>query len=328
MRLEPAGFWIRHPPKPHELDKFYTPEGQLFQTIHMGPAVVDKGRWRLVVTGLVDEPFAIDLDGLRRLPSKTVTAFHECYGSPLKPATEALWRVGNVRWTGVPLRELLSMARPLLNASYVWSEGLDRGGFAGVHADRYQKDLTINKAWQDEVLVAYEINGEPLSRERGGPVRLVVPGWFGTNSTKWLSKLSLQASRAPGPYTTTFYNEPDPASGPGMTRPIWQVEPNSMIVRPKPEEKLHGPTVHISGWTWHRSEIRTLEISADGGETWSPAKVEPRVDFSWQAFAATIDLRPGEHAIRSCATAQDGAAQPLEGRRNHCHAVHITVLES
>lgn len=328
IKLDPPGFWIRHPPKPHELSSFYTKDEDLFQTIHMGPALIDPERWKLVVTGLVKRSFAIDLPGLRKLPSRAITAFHECYGSPLKPATEALWRVGNVRWTGVALKDLLSFANPLTEASYVWSEGLDRGKFAGVSADRYQKDLPIDKAWQDEVLVAYEINGKPLSKERGGPVRLVVPGWFGTNSTKWLSKISLQASRAPGPYTTRFYNEPDPAAGPGATRPVWQVEPNSMIVRPKPDDVLHGPEVNISGWTWHYEEIKVLKVSVDGGESWLPATVEPRIDFSWQAFKCTMHLTPGDYTIIARATAMDGARQPLQGRRNHCHAVSITVSDT
>lgn len=146
IKLDPPGFWIRHPPKPHELDAFYTSDEQLFQTIHMGPALVNHAKWKLVVTGMVERPFSIDFDGLCNLPSRTVTAFHECFGSPLKPATEALWRIGNVNWTGVPLKDLLSMAGPLSGANYVWSEGLDRGEFAGVTADRYQKDLLLEKA--------------------------------------------------------------------------------------------------------------------------------------------------------------------------------------
>lgn len=164
VNLEPSGFFIRHPPQPHMLDEYITPDDRLFQTIHMGAAVVNQEKWRLVVDGLVQHPFALNFDMLRKLPSRTVTSFHECYGSPLKPAITALWRVGNVQWTGVPLRAILEMAVPLPAASFVWSDGLDRGQFAGVKADRYQKDLPIAKAMSEEVLLAYEINGKSTLR--------------------------------------------------------------------------------------------------------------------------------------------------------------------
>jgi DMSO/TMAO reductase YedYZ molybdopterin-dependent catalytic subunit len=96
-----------------------------------------------------------------------------------------------VGWTGVPLRALLKLAQPKPLVSYVWSDGLDSGVFAGVQAERYQKDLPLEDAMAMDVLLAYEINGKPLDKERGGPVRLVVPGWFGTNSTKWICHISL-----------------------------------------------------------------------------------------------------------------------------------------
>lgn len=326
VKLEPSGFYIRHPPEPHILDEYITPDDQLFQTIHMGAAVVDQERWLLVVDGLVQRPFALTFDMLRKLPNRTVTSFHECYGSPLKPATTALWRVGNVQWTGVPLREILELAMPLPAASFVWSDGLDRGEFAGVKADRYRKDLPIAKAMSGEVLLAYEINGKPLSKERGGPVRLVVPGWFGTNSTKWISKISLQDHRATGPYTTIFYNEPDPTGPEGTLRPVWAVEPNSMIARPQPGEKIDSLDVLVQGWTWHHEPIRTVQLSVDEGKSWRDAVVGERVDFSWQKFSLVLQLEPGHHSVVSRAVSGEGAMQPLSGRRNHCHAVSFEVI--
>ena len=325
VELEPSGFFIRHPPKPHILEDYITPDDQLFQTIHMGAAVVDQEKWLLVVDGLVQNPFALTFDMLRKMPSRTVTSFHECYGSPLKPATTALWRVGNVQWTGVPLRTLLEMAAPLPAASFVWSEGLDRGEFAGVKADRYQKDLPLAKATKDEVLLAYAINGKPLSKERGGPVRLVVPGWFGTNSTKWISKVSLQDHRATGPYTTRFYNEPDPAGPEGASRPVWEVEPNSMIVKPQPDGKVEGPDVQIEGWAWHHEPVDIVQVSVDGGKSWQEALVGKRVDFSWQKFSLGLQLEPGSYTAIARAVSGDGTMQPLSGRRNHCHSVSFEV---
>ena len=325
VKLEPSGFFIRHPPKPHILDDYITPDDQLFQTIHMGAAVVDQEKWLLVVDGLVQNPFALTFDMLRKLASHTVTSFHECYGSPLKPAATALWRVGNVRWTGVPLNVILEMAKPMPATSFVWSDGLDRGEFAGVKADRYQKDLPIAKAMSDEVLLAYEVNGQPLSKERGGPVRLVVPGWFGTNSTKWISKISLQAHRATGPYTTKFYNEPDPADPEGSLRPVWAVEPNSMIVKPQPDEKIDGPDLLVKGWAWYHEPIERVQLSVDKGKSWEEAVVVERVDFSWQNFSLVLHLEPGHYSVIARAVSGDGAMQPLSGRRNHCHSVSFEI---
>jgi DMSO/TMAO reductase YedYZ molybdopterin-dependent catalytic subunit len=133
------------------------------------------------------------------------------------------------------------MVELLPEAQYVWSDGLDYGEFAGVRNDRYQKDLPIEKSTSPEVLLAYNINGAPLSRTRGGQVRLVVPGSFGANMTKWFCRLSLQPGRAQGPFTTTVYNERDLTDSSGRMQPVWEVEPNSMIVTPSQDAQLEGP---------------------------------------------------------------------------------------
>ncbi|CAO2656394.1 Nn.00g051970.m01.CDS01 [Neocucurbitaria sp. VM-36] len=260
------GFHIRHPPKPHLLSEEITKDEELFQTIHMGSVVVDVGKWLLVVDGLVERPFALTFKQLLALPHVTITSIVECFGSPLAPPITALWRIGNVTWTGVPLCTLLSYARPLPSAQFVWSEGLDSGVFAGVEAERYQKDLPLDKALSKEVLIAYEMNGQPLGRERGGPVRLVVPGWFGTNSTKWLCKLSLREERAPGPYTTRFYNIKDQDDPKGRMIPVWKVDVNSMIVRPAPDTVMRGFETEVEGWAWSHGGVAQVDISSDDGQ--------------------------------------------------------------
>ena len=325
--LDPGTFFIRHPPPPNELDSFLTPDDQLFQTIHMGGAEVDVAKWRLVVTGMVDRPFSLTFAQLKRLPTKTITSFHECYGSPLVPPTKALRRTGNVQWTGVPLHTLLEKAGIQAGAQYVWSEGLDRGSFAKLEADRYQKDLLLNKATQSEVLIAYEMNGQPLSRNRGGPVRLSVPGYFGTNSTKWLCKLSVQDRRAPGIFTTTFYNERYPPDDPTCEyKPIWKVQPNSMVVKPAPDVQLEGPEVAVEGWAWSYDGVEHVDVSADEGKTWSPAHLEQRTEYSWQRYKAKLKLNKGNHTVLAKATGCDGRQQPLGEGRNHVHRVNIEVL--
>lgn len=184
LYLDPGSFYIRHPPPPDKLSAFLTDDDDLFQTIHMGGAEVSLEKWMLVIDGMVGRPYALTLKQLQALPSRTITSLHECYGSPLVPPTKALRRIGNVQWTGVPLKDLLDEAQVMPGARFVWSEGLDRGAFGGIEADRYQKDLPMEKALSSEVLVAYAMNSQPLSKNRGGPVRLVVPGWFGTNSVR------------------------------------------------------------------------------------------------------------------------------------------------
>ena len=332
VSLEP-GFQIRHPPPPHDLPSFVTPDEQLFQTIHMGAAIVDKSRWKLVVDGLVEHPFTLSYNDLISFQSATICSLHECYGSPIAPPTKALWRIGNVRWTGVRLRDILERARPQPEAQFVWSDGLDSGEFAKVAADRYQKDLPLEKALSSECLIAYAMNGEPLSKERGYPVRLVVPGWFGTNSTKWLCKLELREKRSTSPFTTIWYNEVDPTRNDGSMRPVWNVEVNSMITWPPPGHEVclaageQTIMVAIEGWTWSWDGVLHVQIIVDDATRSTAADLESRIDFSWQKFRASVQLERGSHRIVARATSVSDIQQPISGRRNHVHTVEVHVRD-
>lgn len=326
VRGRTPGFHLKPPPPPHGLGAALTHDGDLFETIHMGAVDVDPARWRLQVDGLVRQPFSIDLAGLRSLPATTLTAFHECFGSPLAPATGNLWRVGNVRWTGVPLATLLEHAGLDPRATHIWSDGLDSGVFGGRRMDRYRKDLPLAKALAPEVLVAYAMNDAPLRRERGGPVRLVVPGWFGTNMTKWLCRLSAQAGRADGPFTTDWYNRAPPGGGEAR-EPVWAVEPNALITSPRPDEVVRAPTLTVRGWAWGERPVVAVEVSLDGGRAWQAAQVAPRREHGWQAFEAM--LLPAAHgSVQLVARARDaaGRTQALQGTRNAAHAVPVQYL--
>ena len=326
IRSDPDGFYIRHPGKASSFTDFITSEDELFQTIHMGAAVVDSFKWILRIDGLVSNPITLSLEQLRSLPSTTITSFHECYGSPLKPPTTNVWRIGNVRWTGVRLRDLLELVSPLDTARFVVSDGLDRGSFGGVTTDRYQKDLPLVKAMSPEVLIAYQMNSMPLSKNRGGPVRLVVPGWFGTNSTKWLCKLSLTTARATGPFTTKFYNEVNPD---GNVRPVWEVAPNSLIVHPTDASTVIAGSITFIGMAWSNGGIQNVSVIAtdeSGDKVVScDAVFEARLDFSWQAFHANLPLSSGSYMVFAQATSCSGETQPPEGRRNHVHRITIHV---
>lgn len=324
VRIDP-GFHFRPPQEPHDLATFVTSDSDLFQTIHMGAAVIDHDLWRLDVHGLVSSPYSISLKELKSLPATTITSFHECYGSPLKPPTAFVRRIGNVTWTGVRLSTLISKAGPLPSADFIWSDGLDSGKFASIKSDRYQKDLPLSKALRDEVLVAYEINGEPLDVRRGGPVRLVVPGWFGTNSVKWLCSLALREERSPSPFTTKFYNEAIPGDETGKMRPVWEAESSSIIVSPRPDAAIQGPDVNVWGWAWSCDGIENVDISTGDDKSWKSASVASRRQFEWQRFDMKLQLPQGEHRITARATSNGGQQQPLHSRRNEAHTVLIRV---
>ncbi|KAF4446974.1 hypothetical protein F53441_9445 [Fusarium austroafricanum] len=326
--INPEGFFFRPPPAPHHLSSYITHDDELFQTIHMGAAVVDPEKWLLVIDGLARQPFALTLEQLQAFPQTSVTAFHECYGSPLKPPVSNPWRIGNIVWTGVRLSTILALAQPWPEARFVWSEGLDHGKFFHYEADRYQKDLPLTKALKPEVLLAWKINGEPLSKERGGPVRLVVPGWFGTNSTKWLCRLSLQKERAPGPFAAILYNEIDPNDPEQIQmRPVWEIEVNSMITKPVDSAVVGAGPVEVQGWAWSHDGVKQVEISSGSGSSWIEATVANKEDQAWQKFTAEVKLEPGVWKLVARATSQNGQQQPLTGRRNHVHSVTVRIVK-
>ncbi|MCC7485754.1 MAG: molybdopterin-dependent oxidoreductase [Burkholderiales bacterium] len=311
----------------HELTTFQTPSGKLFVVYHMGVPAMDADAWRLTVGGLVDEPLALTLKQLRDLPRVDVRAFHECAGNPLKPALPVR-RIGNVVWSGVRLGHVLGMAGVRSEAKYVWARGADSGIYArtGTHCDSYLKDLPLEKALRDEVLLATELNGEPLDEEHGAPVRLVVPGYYGTNSVKWLAAIELEQTRAAGFYTTRLYNDRTVEQGIERVRPVWAVAPHSVIVSPAPGQVLALKSQRIWGWAWGANEIRGVEISADHGTSWGAATVERREDYCWQRFEyGWMPPAAGRHELACRATDVAGVTQPARGARNETFHVKVRV---
>ncbi|KAM0690415.1 hypothetical protein Q7P36_009182 [Cladosporium allicinum] len=294
ISLSPNGFHLKSPPPPHTLSTYHTPTPDLFQTAHFGTAHLDPSKYTLKVSGLVTQPLTFTLHDLQNLPQTTLTATHECYGSPLNPPpTKALWRIGNVQWTGVRLSHVLALTGPLLpGASFLWASAPDHGTFGSMSADSYQKDMPLSKALAPEVLLAWEMNGAPLPSDHGGPVRLVVPGWFGTNSVKWVERI-----------------EPDPTNEKGRTRPVWEVQVNSMVVKPRPGElvkKEDGRGVEVRGWAWGCEDVKWAGVSFDEGESWVDAVVEEKVEFGWQGFRVELELGVGRHRVIAKARLRDG----------------------
>lgn len=320
-----AGAFRRHPLAPHQLTADVTPVEHCIVLAHHGIARLDTDDWTLRVDGLVREPRLLSFQDARRLPGREVTAFHECAGSPLEP-TVPQRRIVNVVWGGVPLREVLDLVGVEPAAGYLWSYGADGGTFAGAHSDAYVKDLPLHRATERDVLLAYELNGSPLPAEHRFPLRLVVPGWYGTNGVKWLTRLRLADARWTGTFTTRFYADPAPDE-PGGIRPVWRVAPESVIVAPAPGAELSvGGDVVVWGRAWGAAEIEAVEVSTDGGSTWQVTRAEPRRGREWQRFAIRWRPRgPGPTTLLSRAIDAEGTTQPMTGARNAVHSVDVTV---
>ena len=314
MTLIENGTYRSIPHKISQMHSFVTADRDLFVLAHLGILDLSRTDWRLNITGLVGRETEFGFADLASFPSCSVTAFHKCAGNPMKPAEPTPDRVGNVVWRGVRLRDVLQRCGYDDRASHVWADGADSGSFEGVTVAKYQKDLTLAKAVHDDVLLAFEMNGQPLSAYRGGPVRLVVPGWYGTNSVKWLRALHVADRRADGPFTTIWYNDTDAS---GAKRPVWGIAPDSAISSPEPGSHLPGPALTVSGWSWGENEIARVDVSLDGGETWSQSELAARVERSWQAFRADFQtVEPGMLHIVSRATDVEGRIQPMSGARN------------
>ena len=187
------------------LDSWITALADVYVIAHMGIAHIERERWRLTVDGLVDHVLTLDYNKLISLPSREVTAVIECFGNPLEPDVPTR-RVGNVVWRGVPLSDVLALAKVQPGADAVWLEGLDCGTFAGVSHDHYLKDLPLVRVLEGDVLLAWQMNGATLTAEHGFPVRVFVPGYFGTNAVKWLSRIHVASGRPTGLFTTQLYN--------------------------------------------------------------------------------------------------------------------------
>lgn len=325
-KLEPAGFFRRIPLAPHQLQVAVTPTQDMIVLCHLGVPHLAADAHRLEVAGLVENPLALSLGDLQTFEKAEVESVHQCAGSPLQP-TQPTRRICNVRWGGVRLRDVLRRARPTAAATHIWCAGADHGSFADVSVEAYVKDLPLAEIGPD-VLLAWEVNGAALPRENGYPLRLVVPGFYGTNSVKWLNRIELQSRRCDSPFTTRWYNDPVlDADGrdTGLTKPVWRLAPEAVIVSPAPGSVLRkGAPALVEGWAWGGGGIATVEISTDDGASWASAQVDPASGYRWQRFSqAWTPAATGPLRLIAKATSRDGTTQPRDGARNAWHVVDV-----
>ncbi len=327
--MDPATTY-RHRVPADRLVSSITPSSDVFVLAHFGVARVDKRDWRLRISGMVDRLVTLGFDDLLRFAKVEIQSFINCAGFPDNPAI-ATRNVSNAVWAGADLAEVLDSVGVQPGAAFVWSHGPDHGAYRNWRADAYVKDFPVERLRAGRVLLAYEMNGEPLSPAHGYPLRLFIPGYYGTNSVKWLSHIELSDRRAPGLFTTVLYNDPV-ASGPNGatpgTVPVWDVPPEALIVSPAANAMLSAGPIPVRGWSWGTREIAFVDISMDEGRTWHRVEVRPRTQNAWQPFEFTWNQHtPGKYSVMVRATDRDGNTQPEQAARNAVHHIEFEVRQ-
>ena len=302
-----------------------TPVGLHYLLIHFDIPLVDAEMYELCVGGHVRRPLRLTLEDIRSRPSTTVAVTLECAGngrarmSP-RPLSQP-WlaeAVGNAEWTGTPLRAVLEEAGVRAGAVDVVFTGLDRGVQGGVD-QYYERSLSVAEASRGEVLLAYEVNGGPLPPQHGFPLRLIVPGWYGMSHVKWLRSITVAGSPFQGYQQATAYHYRTSDQEAGA--PVERILPRALMVPPgvpdfMSRRRFVDPGRHvIEGRAWSgRAPITGVELSDDGGASWSPGNLEDAgPPFAWRRWTCQWDAsRPGEHELCVRATDAAGNTQPLE----------------
>jgi DMSO/TMAO reductase YedYZ molybdopterin-dependent catalytic subunit len=308
-----------------------TPLGMHYLLIHFDvPHVTEAaaGAWAVDVGGRVRRPRRIPLAELRQRPSVTVPVTMECAGngrarlSP-RPISQPWLQeaVGTAEWTGTPLAPILEEAGPEDDAVELIFTGADHGIQGGVEHD-YERSLTLEEAMREEVILAYEINHQPLTPPHGFPLRLLVPGWYGMTSVKWLTGIRAVSEPFEG-FQMDAYKLRDAAEDPG--RPVSRIQPRALVIPPGFPDFLvrdrfveAGP-FELRGRAWSGlAPVARVEVSTDGGRTWADTRLGAQPSpYAWVAWSHTWDARPGRHEIACRATDDAGHSQPSEQPWNH-----------
>ena len=293
-----------------------TPRDSFFTTQHYGHPEVDPAAFRLKVSGMVNQPQSLSLDDLRSLRRVELTAGFECSGNrrPLQGLS------GNGRWTGVPLRTVLDKAGVKAEAREFVFFGADHGEEeVEFRAQKFKLDqqfgrsLTREKALSNEPLLVYAMNGEPLTKHQGFPLRLLVPGWYGVANVKWLSEIHVQQDAYLGKYQARWYRTLRGEVINGETKwtekAITHLQLKSFIARVTGDGGRHKVLgVVLNDGT----PIKSVEVKVDDGP-WQPATLDPATNdrFSWKLFTYNwTGATPGEHTLVSRVTDVTGQVQP------------------
>lgn len=296
-----------------------TPTKHFYVRSNFDVPMIAPSDWRLNIDGAVDHPSELSLDELRSLPARTLTSTMECAGnsrtslSPL-PKGEP-WGSGAIStavWRGVPLRNVLERAKLRSTVVELMFVGADRGIVEGSNEPlSFARSLPLDTAHHPDTLLVYEMNGEPLPAEHGGPVRLLVPGWYGMASVKWLTHITALEQPFTGFFQAQRYILE--LQGRDNKEPLGEMRVKSIITGPQMGEILAQGRQSISGVAWSGAgAIRSVEISLEGGGAWHQARLLGDVTpYTWRQWEYEWDVkRPGRHVLRSRATDEYDHLQP------------------
>jgi DMSO/TMAO reductase YedYZ molybdopterin-dependent catalytic subunit len=310
---------------------YEVPNDRFFVRNHTATPLVDPASWRLRVFGDglrlrpgTGDSVEFSLRDLKRLPSKKLTAFIECAGNgrgffagqQRTPAPGTQWELGGVgvaEWRGVPLSEVLERAGITKDAVDVLPQGLDPNVVTGgVDLGKVRRPLPVDKAL-DDVLLAYEMNGTRLPADHGFPVRLVVPGWVGIASIKWLGQIEVSTQPRFSPWNTTSYRMFGPEY-PADSPPLTSQPVKSALELARGAVVPLGKRTTLTGRAWSGSAaIRRVEVSVDRGATWAAAKLYgANRPGAWARWRFELEPHsPGKRELWTRATDEDGRTQPL-----------------
>jgi sulfane dehydrogenase subunit SoxC len=306
-----------------------TPTGLHYLLVHYDIPEVDGNNWRLRLAGRVARPLSLSLDELRRRPAQTLAVTMECAGNgrglmgPRRISHPWMGEaIGTAEWTGTPLRGLLEEAGLRPEAVEMVFTGLDRG-IEGRQVQAYQRSLSLADAGRPEVLLAYAMNGEPLQPQHGYPLRLVVPGWYGMTSVKWLDQIEAVDKPFQGFQMAHAYRYAPTSDFVG--EPVNLIKVRALMAPPGIPDFLtrtrlvERGRVTLKGAAWAgRQSVARVEVSADGGQTWAEAEVgEALSPFAWADWSFEWEAQPGPAVLCVRATDSAGNVQPLEADWNY-----------
>ncbi len=300
-----------------KIDGPLTPKDQFFTTQHYGHPEVDAADISAEDIGLVDRPTALSLDDLKRMGDTELVAGFECSGNSKRPIQGLS---GNGRWTGVPLRAVLNKAGVKPQAREFVFFGADHGEEeVEFRAQKFKveqqfgRSLTREHAMSPEPFLAYALNGEPLTRHQGAPLRLIVPGWYGVANVKWLSQIHVQEEEYLGKFQARWYRTLRGEEIDGEMKwketAITRMQLKSVIARVTRAAdgyKVHGFVLNDG------TPLKIVEVRVDDGP-WRPATFDASTKdkYSWKLFTYDWkDATPGEHTLVSRVTDVNGKVQP------------------